>query len=265
MRVARLVFSFLLILSSSPRLNSQQSTTTPQRDARAVDILKQCLNLAGGVSTIGAVADYTASGAITYHWAGKDVDGNVTLRGRGLDQFRMDASLPTGVRSWAASRGVSSQLAEDGSVSRTRGFATLNPSSFVLPYLLLAAALKSPNYNLSFKGVVEVDGHSAYDLQVGTIMPAESNPQSSSTGIDVTDFFIDSSTWEVLMMRDMARPQRNSLAGPVHEIRFSDYRAVSGVVVPFSIKEAVGGQETWVMHLSSVTFNPGLSDSTFQL
>jgi hypothetical protein len=177
----------------------------------------------------------------------------------------MDVSLPTGVRSWAASRGVSSQQAEDGSLSRTRGFATLNPSSFALPYLLLAAAFKSPNYNLSFKGVVEIDGHSAYDLQVGSTLPAGSDPLSSSSGIDVTDFFIDSSTWQVLMMRDLARPPTNSLAGPVHEIRFSDYRAVNGVLVPFSIKEAVGGQETWVMHLSNVIFNPGLSDSTFRL
>jgi len=257
MRVVRTTIATLFVLSSSLNLSSQQ-TTAAQRDPQAVAVLQQCLNLAGGVSSVIAVADYTATGTVTYHWAGQDVAGNVTLRGRGLDQFRVDASLPTGVRSWAASRGVSSERAEDGSVSRSRGFATLNPSSFVVPYLLLAAALKSPNYNLSFKGAVEVDGHSAYDVQVGTVM-------LSPNGIDVTDFFIDSTTSQVLVMRDMARPPTNSLEGPSHEIRFSDYRTVNGVAVPFSIKEAVGGQETWVIQLNSVTFNPGLSDSTFQL
>ncbi len=265
MRIARLLLSFVLSPLFLIPSAAQQTATSAQRDAQAVSVLGRALTAAGGVSAVGAITNYTATGTITYHWAGQDVTGSVTVSGRSLDQFRMDASLPTGVRSWAASRGVTSQRAEDGSVSRTPGFATLNPSSFALPYLLLAAALKSPNCSLLFRGEVGVDGHSAYDIQVRTDLPAGSDPRSSSTGIDITDYFIDSSTLQVLMMRNMARPPRNSLDGPVHEIRFSDYRAANGVAVPISIKEAVGGQETWVMHLSNVTLNPGLSASTFQL
>jgi hypothetical protein len=264
MRVTRLVLSFLLILSSSPRLDAQQSTTTPQRDPQAVDILNQCLNLAGGISTIGAIVDYTASGVITYHWAGKDVDGNVTVRGRGLDQFRMDASLPTGVRSWAASRGVSSQQAEDGSVSQRRGFAALNPSSFAFPYMQLAAATKSSNFQLLNRGIVQLYGQSAYDIRVLGFSLQGSPSQDPKTELDATDFFIDTSTLQVVMLREMPLPSANSPPGPLHQIRFSDYRTVNGVLVPFTIAEAVGGQETWIIHLDRISFNSGLVQSDFE-
>src|SRR5258708_7892983 len=111
MRLLRfgLLFSFLLVTIS---VSAQQTAPLPTLlvpkppdDAQALDVLGRALNAAGGATALGTIADYTASGAVTYHWGGKDVEGTVTLSGRGLDQFRMDSNLPTGLRSWAASRG----------------------------------------------------------------------------------------------------------------------------------------------------------------
>src|SRR5437660_2825155 len=47
MRVARLVLSSVLILASSSRLISQQSTATPQRDPQALAVLKQTVTAMG--------------------------------------------------------------------------------------------------------------------------------------------------------------------------------------------------------------------------
>jgi len=43
MRVAQVVVSTLLILSSSLHLNSQQPVATPQRDSQALAVLAQAL------------------------------------------------------------------------------------------------------------------------------------------------------------------------------------------------------------------------------
>ncbi len=50
MRVARLVLSFLLIIASSPRVNSQQSVVTPQRDPQAVAAIQNALAAMGGAA-----------------------------------------------------------------------------------------------------------------------------------------------------------------------------------------------------------------------
>lgn len=83
-------------------------------DAQAVSIASQALAAAGGLQNLSVLQDYTAKGQITYYWAGKEVQGAVTLRGRGLDQFRLDANLPEGARSWAVSHGMGKLLSTDG-------------------------------------------------------------------------------------------------------------------------------------------------------
>ncbi len=266
MRIKVLAFAASLLLISSSSVGRSQTPSAapsaPQRDPQAVDILKQCLNLAGGVSTIGAVVDYTASGAITYHWAGKDVEGSVTLLGRRLNQFRMDTVLPSGVHSWVTSNGKAREKAEDGTVSEIVGFSTLSPAGLINPYLQLAEAFRGRSLSVEYKGQTSIDGNPAYDIQIkrtvtrsdGTVEPIE---------IGALDVFIDASSSRILLTRDMARPSRNSAEGPPHELRYSDYRSINSVLVPFSITETIGGQETWRIQLDTVGFNSGLSDSNF--
>jgi hypothetical protein len=237
----------------------------PPDDPQALDVLGRALNAAGGASAVSAIKDYTASGTVTYHWGGKDVEGTVTLSGRGSDQFRMDSSLPTGTRSWAASRGNASEKAEDGTISQVRGFSLLSPSCLIFPYLQLAITLnqKAP-FTASHLGLVEVDGHSAHDIRVRTVIYDGPSQKSWASEIGALDFFVDASTFQVLMTRDMARPSRNSAGGPPHEIRFGDYRAMNGVLIPYTISESIASQQTWVIHLDKMAFNTGLVDSNFQ-
>jgi hypothetical protein len=70
---------------------TQTATPTPAtKDPQAVSILNQALSVAGGMPAISAIADYTATGNMTYY-SSQDVQETVTLRGLGLGQFRMGA------------------------------------------------------------------------------------------------------------------------------------------------------------------------------
>jgi hypothetical protein len=266
MRIKVLAFaaSLLLISNSSARIPQTPATTTsaPQRDPQAVAILQQSLNVAGGISTIGLVTDYTASGAITYHRAGQDVAGNVTIRGRGLDQFRIDASMPAGVNSWVASHGKAFEKAEDGTVSQVLGLSFISPSSLILPYIQLVQALKDRTFSIEFRGPTTIDGNSAYDIQVrrGFALP---DGTIRTTEIGALDVFIDAASSHIIMTRDEARPPRNSAEGPPHEMRFADYRSINNLLVPFAVSESIGGQGTWQIQLNNFSFNSGLTDSSF--
>jgi hypothetical protein len=130
------------------------------------------------------------------------------------------------------------------------------PGGLALPYQQLAVALNSPQFKISKRGIVQVNGRAVYDIQVQRVVPVLAGPVSE---FRIKDFFIDVSTSQVVMTRDLV-PKHS-----VHDIRYADYRPTNGVLFPFSIREEVAGQKTWEIQLNSATFNAGLQDSAFVL
>jgi len=130
MNRAAVMLGVLFLLMAAGGLAQDASTTASQdqspasNDSEAVAILNQAL-AAGGVS-VSSTQSFSASGAITYYWAGKEVKGSVVVRGRGADQFRLDAVLPEGTRSWAVSWGKGSIKEADGKRATIHQFNALN-------------------------------------------------------------------------------------------------------------------------------------------
>jgi hypothetical protein len=279
MRSARfgLLFCLQLLLSATvwaqqPQAPANRSSSAPsfapaQKDPQALNTLNQALAAAGGASAIGAIKDYTATGNVTYNW-NPAVQGSVTVLGLGLNEYRVDANLPRGVRSSVVSFGQTTTKSEEGVLSQyPRPYPVpssdafpyqppMFPGSLIFPYEQLVAVVNTPRFNVSNKGVVQVDGHSAYDIHVQWIV---AGPADLASEYHTRDFYVDTSTSQLLMTQDIV-PKHT-----VHVIRYSDYRAVNGVLVPFSITEAMGGQQTWAIQLSQFTFNTGLQDASFVL
>lgn len=256
--------SLVLVLAISPMVIQAQSQSAT--DPQAVSILTQAVAVAGGAQALRAVADYTGSGNITYH--NPDVQGTVSIKGLNSVAVRLDATLPTGVRSWAIHDGVATTKHENGTLSVAANnpnvpssdafpYQTpLFPSSIAFPYHQLTIALASPSFSISYKGMVQVDGHSVVDIQIQRVSAGGVDPMSQ---YHARDFFIDTSTFQIVMTKDLV-PK-----GGVHQIHYSNYTPISGVLVPFTITEDLGGQSTWTIQLSQMTFNSGQQDSDFQL
>jgi hypothetical protein len=261
MRFARfgLLISILFLTGPNWAQQTQLGTTPPPvtKDAQAVGIATQALAVAGGMPAITGITDYTGTGNIAYHWP-QDVQGTVTVRGKGLAQFRLDAKLPSGVRS-EATDGFTTINNEDGSVKELHTQPPLYPARLALPYLQLRAALISPMLSVLYKGSVDIDGRQVQDIQIQRILLGSSDQTRTIRDYLTMDFFIDPSTFQVVMMQDVVPFHR------VHQIRYGDFRLVSGVSVPFSIGETIMGQETWLLHLDQMSFNSALQDSDFQL
>jgi hypothetical protein len=267
LRYAPFVLAFLAPVSMRAQ-QAPSSTTAPPapQDPQAVSVLNQVLTIGGGVTAIKAVADYTGSGNIIYHWA-EDVQGSVTIMGlRG--EFRLDASLSTGTRSWSVSQGIVVIKDEKGAISRfapqtnapsSDAFPYQTPlfaSSLGVPYWQLATALNNPIFQISYQGVVPLDGRSVHHIQVQRVLPQQ---VGSTSEYRTKDFFIDASTLQIVMTQDTV-PKH-----VIHQVRYAAYTAVNGILVPFSISEEMSGQPTWSIQLTQMTFNSGLQDSAFVL
>jgi hypothetical protein len=261
MRCPRSVSVFCLLLSAVPVWAQQAQSSTPPppapKDPQAISVVNQALSVAGGASAIAAITDYTGTGAITYHMA-QDIQGTVTIRGLRLSRLRIDASLPTGMRSESMT-GPGTAIAEHGLVTRLRSQPPMHPGRYLLPCLELGAVLNDPDFSLTYQGIVVVDGHSVHDIRLEYVLPPK---VIDSTGLfheyHTIDAFIDSSTFQVVMMQDVV-PEH-----AIRQMRYSDYRTVSGVQVPFSISEDVMGP-TWQIHLDQINFNSGLQVADFHL
>ena len=257
----------LIVLTLYVQTSAQQGPAP--KDPQAVSILTQTLAVARGTTAVTPINDYTATGTITYHW-NSEVEGSVTVRGLGLDQIRVDANLPRGVRSWITSNGQTTIKSELGAVWEyppphpipTSDIFPYQPSMFpaslALPHLQLPSVLNDPHVSLSYKGIVQVDGRSAHDIRAQRLFVGQSQADRMAE-YRIIEFFVDSSTLQLLMAQD------NIPKHIVHKLRYSNYKKLNGVLVPSSIAEEMGGQKTWDMQISQTSFNTGLQDSAFTL
>jgi hypothetical protein len=251
--------------TSSPSASSTQAAATPQRDPQALGILAQSLNAAGGAPALTAIEDFTATGNITYYWAGQAVPGGVTIRGRGTVEFRLDASLSAGNRSWAVSPVGASIKDTDGTLSPIPSVNTRNLGALSFPQLKLAAISNSSAFTVQYGGLTDVGGRQTHVIHIQQFYTKPDDPDGFLSHLTATDVLIDAQSYQVVIIRDAIHPPNHTSVDLTHEIDFSDYRLSNACLVPFSITEKVDGQQTWTVQLSAISFNAGLTDADFEL
>lgn len=257
------VVTFLFSLHSA---HAQQPGTppAPSRDPQAITILTQCLQAAGGAPAIAAIQDFTGSGTITFNWANQNVSGSVTVKGRGRGQFRLDADLSNGTLSWAVNNGDGFYKELDGSTRHIFYPNAANFGSLTFPYVAIAASLSDHSTSISYVGVNLQNNQKTYDIKMQQNFSSDRDPTGILGKLTRRDFFIDTQTLQVLRISDMVHPGKIATVDIPHELQFSNYQAVHGVVVPFSISEITNGQHTYTIQLTQISFNGGLQDADFQ-
>jgi hypothetical protein len=263
MRVARLILLLLLIFSSSPTLISQQSTSATQRDPQALSVLQKCLAASGGAQAFNTIQDFSASGTITYYWAGQDVVGPVTAQGKGLTEFHLDSLLPQGTRSLNVVGTAGSLTTEDGKTSALSYYGLMTAANFTFPGARVANVLNDSTVSLQFVGLVPFEAAQALQIHVAPPIDPALIPPSGATQFGSFDLYFDPATYQLLELSESIWIANNSQPLP-RAIRYSNYQTAGGVAVPHGICEFVNSQKTWFISLSSVSFNNNLSDSIFR-
>jgi hypothetical protein len=221
-----------------------------------VSVLNQAINAAGGMQAISAIKDYTATGSVILHEA-TDVQGSVTVMGLGLNSFRQDTTLLAGGRTQIMTDGGVRTKFENGTIRNSYRDASWYPGALALPYLLILRGLASPAYSLTYKGLINIDGQSAHDIRLQ--MLHANHPQGAPNDFFTRDFFIDASTFQVIMTQDP--DHRHHLL--LRQVRYSDFRPINGVLAPFAFSESSRGHENWELKLNQINFNTGIDTSAF--
>jgi hypothetical protein len=251
-----------MLLSASIALEAQG---TPQRDTQALNFLTQVLTAAGGSTAISAITDFTATGSVTYSWTNTSVQGNATIKSRGLTQFRLDSQVPDGTWSMVINNGVGVLNLPDGTGSTIAYHNTLNAGSLTLPITLVSAAVQDTSFTVIDDGVVPLGNGQAHQITIQQNLPSTTDPAGQFSKDAKRDYFFDPSSFQLLQVQDTVHPSNDAVNGGVQRIiGLSDYRSSNGILVPFSISQSVDGQTTWSIGLTSITFNTGLTDSDFQ-
>jgi hypothetical protein len=252
-------FAILLVAFSS----FPSAARTPASIPQPVAILTQALNAAGGTFGLSLIQDFTATGTITYFWAGDQVQGPATIRARGFNQFRLDAGLPSGMRTEVINRGAGQLKGSDGNLISLPLHNTVNLGILTFPYLSLSAALGDPLTTTLYVGLVDLAGRQAFQIRTQRNFALGIDPQGIVSGLTVTDYFVDTATNLLLKVSDMTHPEETLTRSFPHDLEFENYTQTNGANFPMLVREKIDGQTIWELHLSAVTFNGGLTDSDF--
>lgn len=255
LRTGILLLSFLTLHSLA------SIAQAPASDEKAVALLNQTLAASGA----GNVGGFTASGAITYFWAGQRVQGLATIRARGKDQFRLDASIPGGTRSFAVSRLAGTRKETDGKLTEIPVHNTLNLGALTFPYPAIAAALTDPQVTISYVGLVTSGGKQFHQVRVTRNFPIDVDPRGIMTKLSQIDYLVDAQTSLVAKTADFTHPKENLNESYPHEVELESYTTMSGVAVPTLVREKIGTQTMWELRISTITFNGNLTDTDFTL
>jgi hypothetical protein len=271
MRLARLLLSFVLsalfLIPSDAQQSSPPSapSQTAQRDPQALAILSQAVASSGGLTALTAIQDIKGIGTITYYWAGQDVPGSVSLYGKGLNQFRMDATLPDGVRSLIINGPTGALISQDGQRTKLPYYSIMTGGTLAFPLVRIAAALTDSSTSLSYLGPVSWNNSQALKLHVAPSVDPSLRVDSRLKGLGEFDLYLDPTSNQLVEIAERVWWGGDLTQTYSREILFSNYALLSGLSVPLSISEKFGGQQTWSLSLTSVAFNTGLSDSLFTL
>jgi len=253
------------ISAQNPMTTSSATSEPVQRDPQALTILAQTIKAGGGQELLTSIQDSTETGTITYPGGtSNDVTGNLTVKVRGLHQFKMEAALSTGKRT-AIVNGYSGSLRqEDGSSTPIYRQSADDLGSLTLPYLPLIMAMQDSATSIIYEGLATHNGVPAYDIRLQRVYTTQQDPQGDRGKQEARDFYIDTKTLLIAAVSDRIHFARDpNDDGVPHEILYSNYQPEYGLIVPLTIVVTVHGVNEVTMNLSQVTFNSRLGDSDF--
>ena len=264
MRTWRLVcVPFLLCACFSLPLVSQN---TPAMNAEGVSLLRRAAaQLVGGVT----LNDITLSGTARRIAGSDDESGTVVLKATVSGAMRLDFSYPSGtwseVRTAAADGPSGAWIGRDGA-AHAIAFHNLVNDGGLVPAVTIGRLLSSANTLVTFMGQETRDGQSVLHLKAAERFQAKrANTAQLLEHLSEMDIFLDSSTLLPTAIDFNTHPDNDAGVDVQVEIRFSDYRAVSGAQIPFRVQKYLNNGLILDLKFESAVVNSGIAANTFQV
>jgi hypothetical protein len=244
---------FLVTIS----LSGQQTSSTSSQSS--LYLQQSYSQLVGNAS----LADITLSGSVRRIVGSDDQSGSATLKALPAGAASADFSLSSGtiseIHNFSSTELTGAWSSTDAKIRTIPLHNLLSEPAWFFPTFAISRRLAA-EYVVTDLGPIDYDGQ-----QVEHISTSQKSPLQLSASripfqhLSEVDFYIDSGTLLPVAISFNTHPDDNALLDIPVEIRFSDYRLVSGAKVPFHIEKFVNGSLLLDIQIQNATINVGVS------
>lgn len=262
----RFCFRTLLIipLSFATTAHPQQRNLNPPHDVQASVLAQRSLEFMG------------ASGIVPGQ--GIELQGNLTLQGksstiypiliegRSTRELHVELSTPFGRRVTVISADGHGQIRyPDGKTKVLSESNIIGTRNDFLPDLSLLSEYASGRVSIESEGQTLLNDAKVNVIVLGVYAGPSDDEASRLAKRTRTEFYLDSTSGEVLMLKRSQYPENGFNDPQAIEIHYSDYRNIDGVMVPFRQETYADAVLLTTLVLTSANINISTSDSDFSL
>ena len=244
----------LLCLSVSlAALTSAQTTTgVLTKDPQAIALAARALLAMGGQQ---AIADSRTTGTLTL---GSDPSSvlPIVLESQGTHKARTAVQRATGTSVRIMNGGAAGLQRADGSARTLLSKNSISERITYIPALSLLSEFQNANVEIALSSVPNT-----FTL---SCIP-DSTKADFYRAATKTTYAADPASGLIISMEITNFAEEDPASGVPEKTVFSDYRLVSGVMVPFHQTGYMNGKLQFDLTLDSVAFNVGVPDSDFVL
>jgi hypothetical protein len=254
----------LLYLLTPGFVSAQQSASTPTpapgvQDPKALSVLSQCAQVMG---TMASTAAFVSSGQLTSSLHSNESAG-IVIEQQGFGQMRRTVSWPEGQQVYIVNGGqghaTSSSTAIPIAPWQEQYF---RPDYF--PSLACTLDVTRPSMNAVYVDVETLAGSQVHHIRF--YAPSQSLPDGSLSldpVISEFDVYLDTQSLMVVKTKRFIFAPDAIQNHSDWETYYSDYRSVSGLMVPFHVQHFLAGQLLENIVISSVQPNSSIPSQDF--
>jgi hypothetical protein len=268
MRVPALTLLGIFVCASCLAAAQQPTTSTsatplPQQSGQAVAVLGQALQALGP----GPVKDVTLTGTVRRIAGSDDENGTAVLKALSTGEAEMDLNLPSGQRSEAVGDSDKGRVGKwtgpDGQAHAISLHNLMLDSAWFFPALMLPRMGTFQRSAFTFAGSETLDGRAVEHLTASQQFPNLSGEIAKLfQHLSQVEIYLDSSTLLPVALAFNTHLDNDALVDIPVVVRYSNYRIVNGVQVPFHVQKFMNNSLVLDLQFQEATLNSGLTPSS---
>jgi len=252
---AETLFLFFLSLATLSPVHAIAAPATSQSDPSAIAWATQAMTVLTGGQTVNGIS--AKGNAVRL----PDQDsGTIALSASGLTVSRLDLSTTTGVRSeirTSGNRGPAGEWIDiEGQHHPYAQHNCWTDAAWFFPELTMLSAYSDPTVVFTDLGQETHQGLTVEHIQVYRTF-SDRNPDIARvlSRLSTVNYYLESQTAIPIAISFDVHPDNNEGTAIPVEVRYSDYRRIGGVLVPFEIDRYLNRSPLLQISLTSASPN----------
>jgi hypothetical protein len=262
--IIRSAFVFALASALLYSLSLSQTAAAPQTVARhpqALTLIASSLKAVRGSVTVN---DVILQATANYVAGSDEESGTATLTALGNKQSLVQLDLSGGTRQEIRNGLAGAWSGPDGTAHSMAIHNCWVDAAWFFPALTLEALQADSTLGVAYLGPGERNGAAAIHLQFFHAVPGQTVAMTANIQkLSALDLYLDPKSLLPVALGFNTHPDNDLNLNIPIEVRFAEYRSVSGVLVPFRVQKFLQGTLTLDLAVTQAAVNSGVASSRF--